>query len=178
MKCAYNLSKFCKLSKNFIYEETEKYIAVADNGGTVGIVIMKPEYQDKNGGILEQIRAKNKQLTERQGFAELLNKHITTKEETYTMIDTHITFPTLNYGTYTQVTALKAAESNYMKYADIEKLSIFDYDLAVTTEDRFSAITLICTNCYGIVMPMRVSGENSNRAQELMDIISADLKVK
>lgn len=158
-KRAFNLGKFLKVSHNEVcYEQDGENIYLCDKRGYVGI-------QTNDLTVLPDMEKRGIVLTEKSDLKQKIEQLLAKcKEDIFTYNHTGIQFPywDSSAGKKKTLTMFRDYDQEYsVKLADAAHTEIFDPELIIGGKVFTDPIIMICSDCYGFVMPIRVSKQHT-----------------
>lgn len=158
-KRSFNIGKLVKAAnRQMYYEQQENCICVIDKKGRIAI-------QTNDISILEELTKRDVELIEKKGLNQTINQIINKNgaENFYSYTATGIQFPYRNSSdgkkkTLTMFRDLN--QENSVKLVDTIYTEIFDPELIISGKSHSDPILMICTDCYGVVMPIRPKGQH------------------
>lgn len=158
-KKAFDLGKLLKVShKEVCYEQDGETIYLCDKRGYVGI-------QTNDLTVLADMEKRGAKLTEKSGLKQQMEQIMRKykPEDMFTYSTTGIQFNYWDSSTGKKKTLAMFRDRNQeysVKLADAAYAGIFDPEVITCGKSYSDPIIMICTDCYGMVMPIRVNRQH------------------
>lgn len=157
-KRSFNIGKLVKATnKQVYYEQQENCVCLSDRRGRIAI-------QTNDIAVFGELTKRGVELTEKKGLYQTINQIINKNgaENFYSYTATGIQFPYWDSSEGKKKILIMFRDQNQehsVKLADTAYTEIFDPELIVGEKSQPDPILMICADCYGVVMPIRVKGQ-------------------
>lgn len=176
-KRSFDIGKLVKAShKQMCYEQQGDCVCLSDKRGRIAI-------QTNDITVLGELVKRGVELTERLGLKQTIDQIMNKDraENLYSYTATGIQFPYYDHsdGKGKVLTMFRDCQQDYyaVKLADKVYTEIFDPVLITGGKSLTDPIIMVCSDCFGIVLPMRVNRQYTvdqrENVKHLLDYLNA-----